>query len=415
MTSSNGSSTSPDLSSAKQLNRANLDENLPQEWVPRRSSTRAWVTYDLANTIFAFGVVGYGFAAPWLGSRTDFQGRRLPTLAVTTLLAVVGTVVLGSGPQWLTFLALGLGFIGFQIGSALYDALLPDVSTPATWGRVSGLGVGVGYVGSFVGLGIFMLVKEVLDKSYAATFGGLGLAFLVFSIPTFVFVRERPRPRPQGRPPSLLGTASHLVAAWRRASRYQDVVRFLMARFLYTDATNTLLGGFLTIFVTQELGLSKGFMFWLLAVVIGVAVPGGLIGGRLVERFGPLRVLSFALFLVAIGIATAIGAALSGLAELVWVIGPLGGAAIGAIWSADRVLMARISPPQHFGEFYGLYATVGRFSFILGPLMWGFLTDNFHLGRNVAMGMLICFILASLWVLRRVDDGERQWDQADRS
>jgi UMF1 family MFS transporter len=399
------------------------------------------VTYDLANTIFAFGVVGYGFVfwmtdngvsdgvlgriegiaglivafiAPWLGARTDFRGRRLATLAATTLLAVVGTVLLGLGPQWMTFVALGFAIIGFQVGSAIYDALLPDVSTPATRGRVSGLGVGVGYVGSFVGLGIFYLMQEVLDESYAATFMSLGLAFLFFSIPTFVYVRERPRPRPHGEPPSLSKTASHLVAAWRRASGYPDVVRFLISRFLYTDATNTLLGGFLTLFVTEELGFSRGFMLKLAAVVIGFAVPGGLIAGRMVGQYGPLRVLSIALCLVVVGIVSAIVAALSGWLNLVWVIGPLGGAALGAIWSADRVLMARISPPQHFGEFYGLYATVGRFSFILGPLMWAFLVDNLHLGRNVAMGALICFLLAALWVLRRVDDRERQWDHENR-
>ena len=34
--------------------------------------------------------------------------------------------------------------------------------------------------------------------------------------------------------------------------------RFLIGRFLYTDSINTLIGGFLALFVISELGLSPG-------------------------------------------------------------------------------------------------------------------------------------------------------------
>jgi len=406
-------------------------------WVPPKSSTRAWVIYDLANTIFYFGVIGYGiqlwagdigvdqpdavigyvrsaaglvvaFLAPWLGSRTDFWGRRLPTLAVLTMLAVAGTALLGIGPTWFTFLVFGLALIGFNTGSAIYDALLPDVSTPATRGRVSGLGVGIGYLGSGIGLGIFFGLRLGLDRSYSLTFASIGLAFLLFSLPAFLLIRERPRRRPSGRPPRLSETVSYLVAAWRRASQYPGVVRFLIARFLYTDVLTTLTG-FLTLFVTQELGFGDDLSAILIATAIGTAIPGSLVAGRLVERYGPRRVLGLALLVVAVGMVCAIVAAVADLPNLAWVIGPLGGAGWGAIPATDRVVMARISPPQHLGEFYGLYATIGRFSTILGPLLWGVIADVLDLGRNAAMGMLIGLLLIALSVLRRVDDQERVW------
>ena len=59
-----------------------------------------------------------------------------------------------------------------------------------------------------------------------------------------------------------------MVASWRLAGTYEGVVRFLVGRFLYTDAINTLIGGFLTIFVIEELGLDGEFTTRLLGVAI---------------------------------------------------------------------------------------------------------------------------------------------------
>lgn len=405
-------------------------------WAPPRSSTRAWVVYDLANTVFALGVVGLYLpdwltarglpdtalalvqgvagvvvivASPWVGARSDHRGRRLPTLLTTTLLAVAATAGLGSGPEELTLLLLGVALVGVNVGSVVYDALLPDVSLPGERGRVSGLGVAVGYVGSFLGLGIGTVTLDLLDWGYAATFRALALAFLAFSLPTFLWVRERPRPAMPGRPPGPAEAAQHLVRAWRRAARFPGVVRFLMGRFLYTDAINTLIGGFLTIFIIEELGMDRAFTRNLLAVAIAAAIVGGVLGGRLVEWLGPRRALEAVLVLWLLAISSGVTAAATGRVGLAWVIGPLGGVALGATWASDRVLMARISPPRHLGEFYGLYATVGRFATVLGPLMWALVVDGLGWGRQAAMSMLGGFVALALAVVHRVDDHERGW------
>jgi UMF1 family MFS transporter len=132
-----------------------------------------------------------------------------------------------------------------------------------------------------------------------------------------------------------------------------------------------------------------------------------------VERLGPLRVLRRVLILWVVAIASGIAAAVTGQIGLAWAIGPLGGIALGATWAADRVVMTRVSPPRHLGEFYGLYATVGRFATILGPLTWALVVDLLGMGRRVAMAALIGFIAVGWWVLRRVDDSERDWPASD--
>lgn len=407
---------------------------------PSRISVTSWVVYDLANTIFALGVVGVYFSdwlvsrdlpdsalslvqvgaaaivvflAPWVGARSDVKGTRVPALRTTTLIAVAATAMLATGPVALTLVMLWVAVIAVNTGSVVYDALLVDVSTQATRGRISGLGVGVGYLGSFIGVGIGVVTLEVLAWTHAATFRVIALAFLAFAIPAFLFIDERGG-RADDPLPHIRDVARRLIHSWRTATRYEGVTRFLVGRFFYTDAINTLIGGFLAIFVLQELELDRSFFTTLMIVAITAAIFGGLGAGWFIERFGPLRVLRLVLILWMVAMASGIAAAVTGLTDLAWIIGPLGGIALGATWASDRVVMTRVSPPRHLGEFYGLYATVGRFATIAGPLVWAIIVDGLGLGRNLALGALIFFVFTGWWILRKVDDRNRDWPLADR-
>lgn len=67
----------------------------------------------------------------------------------------------------------------------------------------------------------------------------------------------------------------------------------------------------------------------------------------------------------------------------------------------------------HLGEFYGLYATVGRFATFLGPLVWGLIVTAAGLPREVALGALIGFLVVARLILQGVDDSPRQWSASD--
>ncbi|GIU93302.1 MAG: MFS transporter [Acidimicrobiia bacterium] len=390
----------------------------------------SWVIYDLANTVFALGVVGLYLpdwmtrqglpdtalavtqafagavvivAAPWVGARTDHSGRRLPTLMFTTLVAVAATAWLAAGPTWLTFLLLGAAVAAVNIGSVVYDALLGDVSTPHTRGRVSGWGVGVGYLGSFLGVGIGWVTLDVAGWTHTATFRTLAAAFLLFSLPAFLWIEERPRPRPSGPPPRLGSVLVDLVRSWRRARSHPPVFRFLLGRLLYTDAINTLIGGFLAIYALEELGFDRRSSADLLAMAIGGAVLGGVGGGRLVTRFGASTVLRAALVMWIVAIGFGVAAAWLDVELLAWAIGPMGGFALGATWTSDRVMMVELSPPERLGEFYGLYATVGRFATVTGPLVWAAVVDLLGWGRPTALGTLGLLVAAGWWVIGTVE------------
>lgn len=407
-------------------------------WRPGRLSVASWAIYDLANTIFALGVGGLYFAewltdngapdialsltidaamlvviatSPWIGAASDHAARRVRFLIPTTLLAVTATFFLASVGVAGSLVIYAFALVGFNLGGVVYDALLPDVSTTENRGRISGWGVGVGYVGSIIAV---LLGGWLIDAhGYPTLFRAIAIAFLLFALPAFFFIRERPRPNRRGPPATIGGSLRQLAAAWRRARTYEGVVAFLVGRFLYGDAINTLIGGFLTIFVINELGFSDAQVQGLLGLAIVTAMIGGVSGGRLTDRLGPKRTLHFALYLWMAAITGGIVAAAGDTTPLAWSVGAIGGYALGTTWAADRVYMAMISPPRHLGEFYGLYATVGRFATLLGPLVWGLIVSVAGLSRSAAMGALLGFLVAGRIVLERVDDTPRRWAEAD--
>lgn len=398
-------------------------------WHPPRASVIAWVLYDLANTTFALGVGSRYFgpwlieakngsdwwisattalamaaviiAGPWVGALTDHRGTRRPYLIGATLVCVAATALLATGGVLPSLILYAIGTIGFHMGAVVYDAMLPDVSTPQNRGLISGTGVAVGYAGSAIalGLGAFLLPRF----GYAWVFRSLAVAFLVFAVPAFVWIRERPRqPRP-GRPPGLLESPRLVIRAWREASRYPGVVRFLIGRFLYTDAINTVFL-FNAIFAKFELGFTDGETNVLALVGIVAAGLGAMLAGRLVDSLGPRSVLHGAVYALLVAVLSAIAAKVLGIHQLGWLVGVAGGGGLGAVWAADRVYMTRLTPPEKMGEFFGLYAAVGRFATVLGPIAWALVADGLGLGRTAALGALALFVVASRAVLQGVHE-----------
>lgn len=420
--------------------------------IPRRAVV-SWVLYDLANTIFSMGVVSLYFSlyvraevgveradvayglitavsmgaifvlSPLLGAMTDRARRRMPFLVWSTLLCCVCTALLARGPFALSAVLFIVANAAYQAGLQFYDALLPEVTTEENRGRIGGLGVGIGYFGSFLAVGLGFLVAT---DQRSLLFTIIAAAFLIFALPCFLFVTERgnPNPRPVWGWRVIRDSTAETISTLRSGQQYPGLIRFLVGRVFYTDAINTVISymSLYTVNVAVATGLStdagevQARLVLMSAIVF--AIVGGLVWGWVTDRLGPRRTLNIVLMLwmATFGLAAAIGFLAMPLGWL-YLVGIMAGVALGGVWAADRPYMLRLTPPDRIGEFYGLYGMVGRFSAVTGPLLWSAITYvavsrsglEQLTGQALAITSLLVMVVLSYWILRPVSDARRDW------
>lgn len=402
----------------------------------------AWSLYDFANTIFSFAVVSgaiglwlvadarFGerdgnfvlsiaivvsvglnaLVSPILGALSDRGGRRLPYLLFFTLLCIIPTLIIGWSAPMLGVLLFIVANFAYQAALIYYDATLKSVSRPETRGRLSGIGVGIGYLGTiFVGL-LLIALGLFFEVGVEARFLIAGALFGVFAIPIFLFVRET---GPIGRVTlsDVVGSLGQLRTTVRHAREVPGLLRFMVARFFYSDAVNTIIV-VMTIVTTKAKGLSDSQALIVLLSLTVAAIVASFGWGYLVDRLGPRRTLMIVLASWAVGLVLG-AASLSvdgsiGMAMFL-TAGAILGSGLGGVQVADRVLMVRLSPPERVGEFFGLYGLVGKGSQVIGQMLYGltllFFFDALGVGAyQLAVLTLLGTMLFGAWLLRPVRD-----------
>ena len=393
-------------------------------------SLYSWLLFDLANTVYAFVIPGLyfsvwlvsekgwtdqqlGFATstamiiiailgPWLGKKSDSSSGKKKLLLAMTILCIISTFFLGTFSVPTSVILFILSLIGFNLGSVVYDALLISVSNKENRGKISGLGVAFGYIGSLIGFGVATLLQN-FGYSYIEIFRSVAILFLIFSLPAFIFIEEKKENLGNSKV-NVLSALTIVFKSWKHSTQYQGLTRFLVGRFFYADAINTLISGLLAVYLVEEAGFTTADSQNILALAIIVSIFGGYIFGRASDKYGPRKLILISIFCWIVSLSFAIIATTFNQTWLIYVTGILGGFNIGGIFAVDRVFMTRLSPEKHLGEFYGLYSTIGRFATILGPLLWGLIVNTLNLGRNIAMGSLIVLLIISFYIISGVSD-----------
>ena len=420
------------------------------------TAVTGWVLYDLANTIFSIGVVSLYFSlyirgevgaqradfvyglitalsmgiiflvSPLLGAMTDRAPRRMPFLVTSTLICVFFTALLARAGFWGTALCFVVANVAYQAGTQFYDAMLPEVSTEENRGKIGGIGVGIGYLGSYLAVALGLTLKT---DNMPRLFMAIAAAFLVFSIPCFLWVRERgnPSPKPIGWA-MIRDSTSQTIRTLKSGQQYPGLVRFLIGRVFYTDSINTVISvmALYTVNVAISTGLTekqgRDMSQYIMLFAITFAVAGGFIWGWLTDRLGPKRTLNLVLtaWMGVFAFAGVIG--IVGLPLwCLFIVAASAGFSLGGVWAADRPYMLRLTPPARVGEFYGLYGMVGRFSAITGPILWALSTwlsiQVFHLAPRVGQGIsvivLMMMVVLSYFILQPISDAPREWRPED--
>ncbi|MEQ3549211.1 MFS transporter [Pseudonocardia nematodicida] len=378
--------------------------------LPGTISANSWLAWSTA----AAGIL-VALMAPVIGQNADRAGRRLRATGVWTALVVVCMVGMFWVRDdwtylWLGLLLLALASIFAELASVSYYALMAQVSTPATIGRVSGFGWALGYVGGIV----LLLVCYVGFLSGDGGLFGVSTAdgfdvrisvlvaavwFAVFAAPMFFLLPETP-PAAGGRDRlGVLGSYRKLLTDLRALYRSSPHTVYLLgASALYRDGLNAIFafGGVLAVTVY---GLAPGDVLIFGVAINIVAALGAFAGGRLDDRFGPKAVVVGSLIgLVLVGTVLLF---VSG-PTMFWIFGLVLGVFVGPAQASSRSYLLRLCPAGQEGQLFGLYATTGRAVSFLAPGLIGLFTYLFGSDRAGTIGIVLVLVagLAALLPVR---------------
>jgi UMF1 family MFS transporter len=442
----------------------------------------SWVLYDFAQTLFSMNMLTLYFtvwfvsdlgasntlyasanaiasamvvvALPVLGAISDARRRRKWWVVWFTVLAGIATAMVGvfgqttvplmgekligpgaapagwhPGAAQLAWVALAfiVANFAFQAAQPFYNAMLPELVPAKEQGRLSGLGIAVGYIGSIVGVilvfpfftgelpvlgpldsGVLDVLRKIPFTSQAgrvSTFVPTAMLFMAFTVPLLLFCRDHD-PAPERARVEWRAAFQKVINTLRDARRHPGALRFILTTFIYQDAAGTIVS-FMTLYAIKAVGFKAGTEVLLFLVLTVPAVFGSYYYGWLSDRIGPKRALSrtLAIWVLLIGALIAVPGKTA-----FWIVGFAIGLNYGGIHSAERPTLLSLIPDVEAGRYFSLLLLSARTAAILGPLIWSVTVDSLDgvlgtsLAYRMAAGTVAVMFAIAWWLLRGVPD-----------
>ena len=373
--------------------------------------------------------------SPLMGALADKGGYRKMFMFVFTWITIIATTVLYfvlPGEVLKALFWFVIANIGFEMGSVFCNAYLPDISHSKNIGRISGYGWSLGYVGGLIALALAMLLLVQTDtpifgfgrgetgsyENIRATNLLVAVWFAIFSIPTFLFVKDH---KPDTK--AFLKNAKHTVKDFRTTAKelksYPQIMRFLIARLVYNDGLVTIFA-FGGIYAAGTLGFTFDEIMMLGIVLNITAGLGAFLMGYLDDKVGGRMTLKVTLIGLMIAMLLAVfspeikpflqysfgGSSIPqwlNAKNIFWFAAVLIGIFSGPNQAASRSLMGRFTPESKKNEFFGFFAFSGKATAFIGPFLLGVLTVAFE-SQRVGISVIFFFFLLGFILLNRVDE-----------
>jgi len=429
----------------------NLRRFYPLNGFPQQRQLWSWISFDVANQSFTLIIntllfsiffskvvvqndeiddrvwaLTYGgsmlltaLLSPLAGAAADERGWKKRFLIGSGLLCGVFTCALGfirPGQLWLAVLLYVPANFAFSIGENFLASFLPGMARQNQVGRVSGFSWACAYAAALFLLvltaGAMLLLKLESPDAWRPFFVCAGVWFLIFTVPTFLWLNEPPVVQVAHSGRNLL-TAGFLRLAEtvRDTSKYKDLALLLVASLFYGTAMSVV------VFFASKLALEYGFEQVDLVVFVAVITVSGIVGTIIPtlyqDRLGHRR--SVVLFLV-IWLVTALGFAYyahlydahsrsGGTGDYptwpLWLIGNLLGFGLGSLGSANRAFVSYLAPSNREAETFGIWGLMWKLSAITTfPFAW--VKDT--MGTPQALLVLAGFLIAGLILTLMIDE-----------
>ncbi|UCC43084.1 MAG: MFS transporter [Candidatus Zixiibacteriota bacterium] len=370
-----------------------------------RRDVVGWSLYDFANTIYSMNIVSlylkryivedlghedYYFDVafsvsmllaavllPALGAMSDHATRKKLFLFLFTFTCCLSVGILPLVPPGLIFVGLALFIVAnfaYEAGQPFYNTLLYSVASGRQARLISGFGVAWGYVGSILGM-VFVLpfvTGEVFGwntpflngSGKVGSFLPSAVLFMLFSLPLFFWVREKPVVSEK-----KMTFSKAYRDVWdgiRQTRKYPGVLRYLIADYFFEDAVTTVILN-IGIYCSIVVGFAEGQITLFLIISTVSAVIGSFAMGWLAKIW---RLKTLMMLIVYGWIGSLVIFVVSSDRYVVWVMGSIVGILLGGLWTTSRPMLAELVPRESLGRFFGLFSLSGRAAAFIGPLIW---------------------------------------------
>ncbi|MDA0310947.1 MAG: MFS transporter [Gemmatimonadetes bacterium] len=398
-----------------------------------RKQVGAWALFDFANSVYPAVVVSVVFqvfyintvvgnadslgdlwwgravalsalivalSSPVLGAISDRAGVRKRLMAFYVAMCVTGVALfttLGPGMVAWGFALFVFANVGFEGCLVFYNAYLPEIAPRDKQGWVSGLGFGIGYVSSALGL---LFAIPLIATNMDLVWVMVALFFIIFSIPSFMYL-----PKDKAGDLSVGRAAVWGVTSFREilgeVLRAKNLRNFLIAFFFYIDGVLTAIYMSSTV-ASTSFGFSRDELIYLYVALQVAALIGAFSLANATDRLGPKKVLDGVLVMwtfVAVSIYFIPD-------SKIWfgALAMLAGFGLGSVQAASRAFMARLIPAGKEAEMFGFYALCGKSSSIFGPLIFGSIAYATGGNQCLAVAAISVLFILGLTLLQRVED-----------
>ncbi|CAM5623480.1 MFS transporter [Streptomyces atroolivaceus] len=363
-----------------------------------------------AGSLFAYAVsvsiVVAVIVMPVVGAAADRTGRKKPLLAAAAYTGATATACMFflEGHRYLlgAFLLI-VANASISVSMALYNAYLPQISTPEERDAVSSRGWAFGYTS-----GAFVLVLNLVLYTGHDSFGlsesdavriciaSAGVWWGAFALVPLRRLRDS-RVAPGGD--GAVGPGwRQLLATLRDMRRHPLTLSFLLAYLVYNDGIQTVISQ-ASLYGSEELGLDQTTLITAVLLVQVLAVAGALGMGRLARLYGAKRTIlaSLAVWTLILAAAYVLPA---GAPVFFYTLAAAIGLVMGGSQALSRSLFSHLIPRGKEAEYFSAYEMSDRGLSWLGPLVFGLgyqLTGSY---RDAILSLVLFFALGSVLLAR---------------
>lgn len=346
----------------------------------------SWALFDFAETIFSaniisvffpliivsyFGGKSYHYSFTYslsivfaifigliLGKFADKHGLKLKIFKIS-ILAIFSLLVALSFANNLIY-ALFIFFIlniSYQTALIFYNSILNNLSKKNNISFISGLGVGIGYIGGILALVITNLTQKEPHNILMFT----AIIFAIFSFPSLFLLKiDVPKINVNFSLKSLLKDKTFLL--------------FIISIFFLTDAIHGVII-FMSLYLHKVFAFETGQVISVIALAGIFAVISAPFIGKLCDYiFNPIKSLKYIILFWFFGFL----ALIISNKYIIYIVGAIFGILIASSWTLLRVILIKISPSEQISSRFALFSASSKFASILSPLIWGIITYTFN-------------------------------------